>query len=254
MANMNVWISVFFLFVMPALAQNPTRIINGRVIKESVFPETMRIKMSYNNGGYAGCTGSAIGHNTLITAAHCIKDFDSSLAKVTIQTGEAAGAKSQKSIVHPKYKVYGVSFDVAVILFPAQTFKVWYSIGDIQPKIGDKFVIIGYGKHNFSQDSFDNQKRYGSNVLKKVGQRLDFTGLDSTMQNVDRIGQSVSNDVGDSGGPLLINDRLVGISSSIDSALNHQGGVNCHYENLLFLENMSFLTQTKEEGARISGL
>ena len=90
------------------------------------------------------------------------------------------------------------------------------------PKVGEAFTIVGYGNNmNFIDNSGvlngagAGVKRAGSNRISKVsGGMISFAGLTGTVEIEGmEAGQYVSSGSGDSGGPMFVNDKLVGITS-----------------------------------------
>jgi len=248
------WLLGLILFGITQASANP-EIANGKIIPETTFPEVVKIYSTYGKQG-ASCTATIVGHNTLLTAAHCLYFFGPKAEEVEIVKGSHEGLQSLNVFIHPKFS-FGRGFnDVALIKFEDKSFTNHIQISLTLPSTGQEFTIVGYGKFSFYSNTSDGKKRMGTNKLTSIGRRFDFTGYHEN-KGPDGLGtgQNVSNLPGDSGGPMLVNGKVIGVSSSIDTALNDQNEVVGHYENLLFDENFDFLRNSAQDhGLHLSGL
>jgi hypothetical protein len=232
-----------------------TSIANGKIIPESVYPEVVKIYSTFGSQG-ASCTATVVGHNALLTAAHCLYFFGPKAENVEIISGEHEGLQSIDCYLHPSFPLGSGYYDVALIKFPDNSFKKIIPFATDLPLPGQEFTIVGYGKFSFYATSSDGQKRMGTNNLSGVGRRLDFEGSHKN-EGPDGVGtgKNVSNLPGDSGGPMLIGGKIIGVSSTIDARLDDQNRVVGHYEHLLYTENLSFLRDRSElESIHLLGL
>lgn len=251
---LRIWLlSSMLFFCQGVLAEK--YIANGKIIAESVFPEVVKIYSTYGSQG-AACTATIVGHNSLLTAAHCLDFFGPKAEAVEIVKGKYEGVVSVDCFLHPEFGSGTGFHDIALVKFPNNSFKDIFPIAATEPVPGQKFTIVGYGKFNFYASTTDGHKRMGTNTLDSVGRRFDFSGHHKNQGNNGQgTGQDVANLPGDSGGPMLVNKRVIGVSSSIDATLDSQSNVIGHYENVLFTDNLEFLRESAlKESLHLAGL
>ncbi len=251
---LRIWLLNFMLlFCHPVWAEE--EIANGKIISENEFPEVVKIYATFGNQG-ASCTATIVGHNSLLTAAHCLYFFGPKAETVEIVTGKYEGVQSLDCFIHPRFPLGTGYYDIALVKFADNSFETEIPLADEIPETGQEFTIVGYGKFSFYSNISDGKKRMGTNRLSKVGRRLDFVGVHKNQGPGDQgTGKNVANLPGDSGGPMLVNGRVIGVSASIDSKLNDQSQIVGHYEHVLYDENLEFLKNSSiRENIHLSGL
>ena len=202
------------------------KVINGRLVANA--PHSVQqwlkpvVELRTPKGG--GCSGSFIGVDTLLTAAHCIHDEDNKSGHVRVQ-----GIKSVRTVFK---KLWQASSDIALVKFPEGTTRrlgitKFLKLARTPPKPGSKVVMAGYGKDYRDLDdepyeqlrysprwttdkgqAYDYRLRYGSNTVDAVSSTAIIVRGDDKKEYDGRNAVSYS---GDSGGPLLdTNWEIVG--------------------------------------------
>lgn len=158
------------------------------------------------SGGTYGCTGEAISANWVLTAQHCIDGtewMDVYYSNSTSNPGTPVAAD----------EVYGSSYgDVALVhLSTSKSVSTYGSLAtSYTATAGDSGTIYGYGLRANQQQSTGLYKA-SVNVL---GASTDaYSGTAVHVQGVN----GASNH-GDSGGPLIVGGKIVGVCSTGDKA------------------------------------
>jgi len=236
------------------------KILNGIVVDK--VRAVVSLITKYQDGSEGGCTGTFLGDNVVLTASHCTEN--TATGNMELADGTKAVAMVEGWTVEDKKEDQAAtenggenelswakhlnrkSRDIAVLIFPSGTSSSWRNIAPTPPKVGDTITIAGYGKTSFNQDdSPDGNVRYGSN-------RIDFLkdGLlifESAAGTHPTAGQDSTNGQGDSGGPVLYEEGVVGVISA--------GGTTLAIEAYLFSEfNLKVLEEAESKGAHINGL
>jgi len=236
------------------------KIVNGIVVDN--VRAVVHLKINVQDGSTSECTGTFLGDNAVLTASHCTENTAN--GSVELADGTKAVAMVRGWTVEDKKEDQAAyeneignelsyaqhlnrkSRDIAVLIFPSGTSSSWRNIAPNPPKVGDTIMIAGYGKTSFNQDdSSDGNVRYGSN-------RIDFLkdGLlifESAAGTHPTAGQDSTNGQGDSGGPVLYKEGVVGVMSAGDTTLA--------IEAYLFSEdNLKVLEEAESKGAHINGL
>lgn len=163
------------------------------------------------DGEYDRCTASAISPQWIITAAHCIEDAaDNSSAAVYFSNDRLNPGQpiySSKIIESPEA-------DLALIQLstPKELASYAQLASDHHFTAQERGYIYGYGRGNKGEtmpwlrraeveQSHESKDAYWNDVYR-------LTGIDGTSNN------------GDSGGPFMVNDKLVGINVSGSHAAN----------------------------------
>ncbi|CBY15765.1 unnamed protein product [Oikopleura dioica] len=146
------------------------RIVNGVRITEEDFPWMAHLYVSSSSGNVAGCGGTFIADNYVVTAFHCVYDHLSSSqwSRLTImagvESGYGEGAVSSSGKRPQEYKVIGVNApkgaskgryeqsDIAILKVQKkneradsfQTTPICLPGGEA-PKVGRNCFVIGYG-------------------------------------------------------------------------------------------------------------
>jgi secreted trypsin-like serine protease len=245
------------------------KITNGRVIEESQRPEVVNLyRRVYQNGklkGGATCTGTWIGENTILTAAHCTGDgpseTDGKVPGVEIMVFEVIDhttTPKKTRLITPVVEVYRNSkwdakkgfnrYDLAILKTAPQKSgerqRGLAKIGTEKPQKGDVIELVGYGYYDMSPfgKKGDDLKRVGTNTIAGIQNGfLNITG-EIKNKNGGATGEHVSAGQGDSGGPMFHDGKLIGVASGGGS-----GGIfakgEASYVDLNSEESQAFLAR-----------
>lgn len=187
------------------------------------------------------CTGTLIGTNTVLTAAHCFpKNTISTQIIASINLFCSSGFNkrlvySAYSVsIHPQYRHKNTpsstspDFDIATVKFdgllPAPYAPLKLAPVDIKTEMtnpASQMIMIGYGRTHTTDDSLPELRYVTKNwdqllLVKDSINLIDRLNLVSVNQQDSHGGCS-----GDSGGPLLIADngiyKIAGVASYIES-------------------------------------
>ena len=220
-----------------------------------------------SNGQLGGsCTASAIAHNLLLTAAHCVHGADSIIAYHTDEIDKNLDLIKQLVGVQTRNISTSVSFDIhdsykdeclinplpctgidlAVVKFKPNTFENIRQIdleNQPEPSNEEELKLVGYGRSTRTYFIFfvPPIKRIGKNSLHQVLEAGDdiivkydaydisfesnlgpimskatllLYGYSGFTRNNVPITQSSSASYGDSGGPLLHDEKIIGVASA----------------------------------------
>ncbi|MEC3981174.1 trypsin-like serine protease [Amycolatopsis sp. H20-H5] len=192
------------------------------------------------------CTGSVVAPRKIIIAAHCkaaegTKTFLYGLDDLQVGTGTTVGVVSY--VTHPKYVNFDQGYDVAVVTtdadipVPAGGFAKIATTADTDlNKPGQDGLGLGYGKKDFNDDSKDVTLQ--KITLPIVNGTSQCTGVGAGFQDATMVCAGYSDGhktilPGDSGGPLIVGGKIVGLASwsrsdfkwySVYSRLNNDMG------------------------------
>ena len=154
----------------------------------------------------SACTGVIVDHDLVLTAGHCRSYKDS--YSVFDQTGPKLGTTSDR-IAPPDDDP-----DIALLRFPPNTFTIPpLTIG---PEVvqNDLVELVGFGCNDAKEQTGQLIKRRATNHVLNV---FDFITLYTPLSSSGKMIVGSDNTAGicsgDSGGPLLKNGQVVGISS-----------------------------------------
>lgn len=200
-----------------------TKITGGVTVPRSQFPAVVALNLTSELGSFA-CTGTFVSHYQVITAAHCAEGIKS--AQANLYNGKKLKALSWSyNKNYPSLQ----NADLAVINFTPRSAPATVAIGS-QPAAGNAFTIVGFGNTTISPYYYvkldqegnllaklwehtgsDGRLREGINTIDEVTDGLiSFVG---EMTNTNRNKGNAGASTGDSGGPMLVNGKLVGVTS-----------------------------------------
>ncbi|XP_066590992.1 trypsin-1-like [Prorops nasuta] len=219
-----------FLYLVAASQALPydltPRIVNGQDAKEGEFPYQVSLQFKVFNFHF--CGGSILNENYVLTAAHCLVDFEpliiNVIAGVNNNSLQNFTHNVDKIIIHSKYNPDNSFVNDIALLKVDRPFEKVPTIKNVllpskddSISVGDKVVVSGWGKLQENGE--------GSQIL----QRLDVEIADQTFCNKTYIDLGVpvlkthicaydpkdnkGACQGDSGGPLSLNGKIIGIAS-----------------------------------------
>lgn len=221
------------MLILSACGSGPTNeesnlnVINGKTVLETDHPAVYSI---------GGCTATFVSDSTMVTAGHCVSPGG------RISLRNRSKATSTKIIRNPRYTGVGLQ-DTAIVLFAPGTSQHWLPIQKQAVAQNDDVLIVGYGCTLSSGAS--GKKRIGSNKIDRLSNGVIHLRRSTTSPEG---GTDATLCPGDSGGPLLKGNTIVGIASYWDGGAGRSSG----HADLTNKANQDFLNQTLEQGAKIN--
>ncbi len=196
--------------------QEQTGIIGGEVNKNLRLQEAV-VQLVFTDGD---CSGSYIGSNKILTAAHCFNSGKLKSVSFNLQNEIVTCAYVSRRI-HPKYIRNVATFDLAVIKFectPEDSIKV----NQVKPlEIADKatndeIIVLGYGMKSLSDahNPFPELSYLTFPPLKLSKAKTLYLCVPANSKRTPYLG--------DSGGPTLQNNhggdyKIIGVSSQLSA-------------------------------------
>lgn len=164
------------------------------------------------------CTGSFIDPNTIVTAGHCFPNKSEiahfGLIKHTTENGIIKVAEGDAFIAAdsvvvaetvPDAETLPLTDDLAVVTFKNYSSKERVDFSTRLPQVGDAVDFVGYGRPSTTAQE-GSEKKVGHNKIAELGPRIYISAVSAQDLNVSS--------VGDSGGPLLYDGKLLGVVSA----------------------------------------
>lgn len=204
------------------------KVTSGAEIGNDEYPAVVRISL-----GNSSCTASFISEDILLTAAHCVHN--------------KAFAKDVKVFMHPLYISSGEAnrADLALIKLPKKASESVLRIAPRAPNEGDPITIVGFGLSDAANNLSAGVKRKGDNTLRnRANGLLVFSGLVRGAND----GVNSASASGDSGGPMLLDGRQVGVTSAGTIKGNTKFSI---YVDLHSEDSKNFFRQAQDAGYNI---
>lgn len=248
-----------------AQQHSETKVTNG--LKASgEFPSVILLQFSSGSGSSI-CTGTFVNDAQVVTAAHCVYDILKAGRSATSMyftrqvNGRSQRVNATKLQYHPGYTVVPgklSNHDLAVVTFPANSAPATTDLYPTTPSVGQKFTIVGFGVNDYRYDAAGQQTGTGSGVKRKGENQIyqvdsgmiRFYGVPTASDPVIAQGQDAASGSGDSGGPLLIDGALAGVTSGggLAQATDEEGNALTvkvsNYVDLNESANQEFLMAT----------
>ncbi|KAH8408834.1 hypothetical protein KR009_001882 [Drosophila setifemur] len=216
------------LAVQSAPGMGNGRVVGGEDAAKGQFPH----QISLRNGGSHSCGGSIITKNYILTAAHCVTNEDAEgnhipvpAERLSIRAGTndrfSGGVLVQvvEVIVHENYG----NFDNDVSLLRLETPLIFsssiqaISLPSVNTPDDVDIIISGWGRLTHGGD-LPRYLQY--NTLKSISmERCDELigwGVESELCLIHEVDNGACN--GDSGGPAIYNNEVVGVAGFVWSA------------------------------------
>lgn len=203
----------------PAASNNSTtsstnaNIVGGVVVAE---PEKYPYFAIPATGTLCGAT--LVHEDILITAAHCEGVFSNKdiFIGATFVDGKDAKEKARTSIerVHPNYDDLTLSNDLMLVKLTSASnvTPAGYAIYSSVPEVGKPATVIGFGATKFKGEISTRLQSASVEVRPNSDCEAGYGKLNSTIHIcAGRAGRDSCN--GDSGGPLLVGNTVVGVVS-----------------------------------------
>jgi len=263
-----------------SMPQSSLKIQDGTETSE--YPSVVLIMSGPRVGKVSKCTGTIVGHNTVLTAAHCIKGTaDSVYVMQTLSLRDAAEHnRAMASAISPRAIISHGPFvssatnadiselpeDMVVLVFTDNTFKQRDVIvpslhGRTRPENFSDTIIVGFGKSSASDTSNTSIKRVGFGFYLTedlFGADLVFTfDRDLDPQSFAPVGGKKYSQTqqGDSGGPLFFKRdnqlEIVGVTSAGGTSSDGQVSRSI-YVDLYSEKSLDLFARASEQGAHFT--
>lgn len=220
----------------------PERLIGGNKVGMETLPAAVSIWIQSGNTRQL-CTGTFVSDNALLTAAHCMYQVDRSTGAVgaTVLLRDQSDRPAIKTFAN--IRATGVSaYDIALAIFPDGTSDHSLPVADEMPQTGARVEMLGYGSRRVWNGS-DHERSAGTNIISGFWNEMIVTRRSGS--GSDQVAASP----GDSGGPMILDGRIAGVSSG------GSGGRESYHAPVALRENLEWLNTIRtNHGARISGL
>jgi hypothetical protein len=264
---------------LSSMPQSSLRIQDGTETAD--YPSVVLIMSGPRVGSVAKCTGTIVGHNTVLTAAHCIKgtaDYVYVMQTLSLRGAEhnraMASAISPRAIIsHGPFvssatnaNISELPEDLVVLLFAADTFQqrdviVPSLYGRNRPENFSDTIMVGFGKSSASDTSDTSIKRVGFGFYLTedfFGPDLVFTfDRDLDPQSFAPVGGKKYSQTqqGDSGGPLFFKRdnqlEIVGVTSAGGTSSDGQVSRSI-YVDLYSEKSLDLFARASEQGAHFT--
>ncbi|XP_011496946.1 PREDICTED: chymotrypsin-2-like [Ceratosolen solmsi marchali] len=257
---MKLTIILFGLVVFTGSLAKDIRIVGGENTIIHNVPHQVSIRIYDLNQHF--CSGSIITRYHILSAAHCFNDMNNDYTNLRVYIGtnspyanSGVRFKITKVDIHPEFTGRMTQdeawiHDIAVVTVDKrikfQPYQHKIDLPTDEIVIGSDAVITGYGKLNFSAEWFPDQ------IHKAV---LTVIDIETCMNQLNRRihdtqaclykAKGIGGCYGDSGGPVVANEKLIGIQSwVIPCAQGYPDVFTNVYSHLDFINSIIGSTST----------
>ncbi len=238
------------------------RLVGGN--DTSDFPATVLLASLVGANQYEFCSATFVGANVLITAGHCLHKPDPSVirfvgvdanSQTVVQRYDAGIAPS--NIIHHGPSFIGKDLDVnteatrekdlAYLIFATDLAPAIIDVAPTRPAVGEVVDVVGFGNNVFAVASPTHQfrRQTGSNVIASFASNgIQSLGIKGQTNTTDPAAVLAS--FGDSGGALLYQDKIAGVTSMLAPLGGTDGGV-------LFVDLNSTVSKSLRQQAEAAG-
>lgn len=262
------------------MPQSSLRIQDGT--ETSDYPSVVLVMSGPRVGSVAKCTGTIVGHNAVLTAAHCIHGTaDSVYVMQTLSLRSAAEhTRALASAISPRMIISHGPFsssptnadiselpeDMVVLVFSDNSFQQREVIvpslhGRARPDNFTDTIMVGFGKSSASDKSDTSIKRVGFGfylVEDRFGADLVFSfDRELDPQILAPVGPKKYSQTqqGDSGGPLFFKRdnqlEIVGVTSAGGTSSDGQVSRSI-YVDLYSEKSLNLFARASEQGAHFT--
>lgn len=156
------------------------------------------------------CSGIALNKNVILTAAHCVEYYNQAIDNNNIRVYYNVGSESQplfESSIVIKTEIESQA-DLAKLIIVPHEFNVYPKLNfNYTPIKNDEGLILGYGRNSYPP-------AYNQYTLVQAYVFVDSAYILEGVNYIRAYPNTGYATYGDSGGPLLINDQVVGIDKA----------------------------------------
>ncbi|XP_011504762.1 PREDICTED: chymotrypsin-2-like [Ceratosolen solmsi marchali] len=217
-------ITIFFWILISAVCGKDVRIIGGQDAERSEFPYLASFRIAATNQHF--CAGAIITTQHILTAAHClIHDY---VNRVTVHVGAVNATEIgstytiKQFIVHPDFTGVsagnnGLHNDISVVIINGiiqmNTLQQLINLPTRRITIGENVTLCGWGLTSYPSEILPYKIQH---TEVKIMDRYECTLYYEFYLAADQMctyRENVGACIGDSGGPVVRNNEIVGIIS-----------------------------------------
>ena len=250
-------------------------LINGRSTAEFRSVVLLgAVRKSDNGYKRSTCTGTYVGPNAVLTAAHCVDGSES--GGLTVMTGDRFDTvqdflNGMNRGTKPLKAIFGTKFgetlnpnvpedrrqDMAILIMPGNSAPAVTPILDHRPQEAQAATTVGFGAVSMEhpEESLAVVKRYGYNRVRLTypgiaGGGLFITGR-SRESRENRPAIDSMSAPGDSGGPMFINGAVAGTVTGGSPDMADPTKAFAVYLDLNNEESLATIARAQAAGAQV---